>query len=69
MVNHAQAAQEKGVAQHAAMAGSFFRHRCRGWSNIHTRPVLSTWKVKRVETALAGSNLMNSVKSGKGWEG
>ncbi len=47
MVNHAEAAQEKGVAQHATMAGSFFRHRCGGRSNIHTGPVLSAWEVTR----------------------
>jgi hypothetical protein len=53
MVNHAEAAQEKGVAQHAAMAGSFFRYRCGGWSDIHIDPVLSAWKVRSAETALA----------------
>jgi hypothetical protein len=73
MVNHAEAAQEKGVAQHAAMAGSFFRYRCGGWSDIHIGPVLSAWRVRSAETALANcprmpgqsSNLMNAVKSGR----
>jgi hypothetical protein len=67
IAKHAQAAEENGHSQHAAVA-SFFQYCCGGWSNIHTGPVLLGWEVA-VETALAGWNLMNAVRSGGGREG